>query len=881
MRKIKSQTELQVPSRERARFVGYVDHIAKEMVGGWVVNLEAPGEKVELEVLFGPEHTPLGEGVTAHSREDIAFLYDGAARAGFLIPIDVRPMRKGAAAMRVRVKGSEFVLPFVDGLVEPTSGEIKVGLSDSALNTIDNNERVLRALGGNSSALALLNNEYGVCAKVDPGIGNVFLINGAKDMASERFRTFGAASALRRLGFTPLIYDVDDIPRLNTGHILACVFVRVAANETVARFIAQLKRENVKVLSDFDDLVFRPSLMHKIDGVRFLSASEKQLYREGMLQYREMLQQSDLALVTTESLAAEVAEAGGTPFVVRNYPLESARAAAAALPARKAWPLQFTIGYYSGTLTHQKDFRQCAAALAAFLRRYSDARLRIVGKLDLTEFPEFSSLTGQIDHVDFMSYENMIADMAVCSIVIAPLEVGNEFCESKSELKFFDAALTGTPLIASPTETFKGVIQNRVNGFLAGEPAEWARILEDCYIDRQLMEACGTQARQTVEATYGLGNQAEAYQAALHKVGVRGPFLKVPKSPAADAVARAKPASSKTKRLKTLGVLLPDIMIGSGGHRKVLTFCREYTRQGGKVEVCFMSSKSDDELRSIVHTYYYRDCGEIRAYRETPPGCDVAVATSWPTAYEVREWQDAAKQYYFVQDFEPLFSPMSSQYAQALHSYRLGLQLITFGRWNAQKLKKDLGLESTVIDFPVDREIYFPNGATRRRQLLFYARPSQPRRLYELGLAAIDLVRPYAPGWEFLLFGETIDLQGRSGVQSLGRITDLSELSRLYSQASLGLAFSSTNPSLIPFEMLSCGLPLIDVDLGYESVDFEGCEAILRCEPTPKAIARKIFSVTTKEQELQDLSDKAVEWTSKLPTETVFATSVLKALDLV
>jgi glycosyltransferase involved in cell wall biosynthesis len=866
-----------VQSGSQGRFAGHVDYVGKEKVGGWIVNLDNPREPVEIEVVFGPERAQIGQGRTSVSREDIAFLHEGATRAGFMVPINVRPMKAGPAAMEVRVRGSDFVIPFIQGLVE--SGDIRVGLSDSALSALEMNERVLRALRGNASALALLNNDPTVRAKVDPGIGNIFLINGAKGMASERFRTYEAAAALRRVGFEPLIYDIEDIPWLNTGHVLACIFVRVAVDDVVARFIDQLKRENVKVLSDFDDLVFRPSLMHKIDGVRFLSSAEKQQYREGMLRYREMLLQSDLTIVTTKSLAREVDEAGGNAFVVNNYPLESARTASAKLARTGASPSGFVVGYYSGTMTHQKDFRQCSSALAAFMRRYADVKLRLVGKLDLSEFPELTDVVERIERVDFMPYEQMIADMSTCSLVLAPLETGNEFCEAKSELKFFDAALTATPVIASPTETFKTVIQHGVNGFLAGDPGEWSRILDECYVDRQLIESCGTQAQQTVEARYGLGDQAEAYQSALLKVGVRGPFPKIRKAVLPDA-GRQKPIAGKGKRLKTLGVLLPDIMIGSGGHRKVLTFCREYTRQGGKVEICFISSRSDEELKSIVHTYYYRDCGEIRAYRDTPPVCDVGVATSWPTAYEVAEWQDVTTSYYFVQDFEPLFSPMSSEYAQALHSYRLGLKLISFGRWNAQKLKKDLGLESAVIDFPVDREVYFANGLPRQRQILFYARPSQPRRLFELGLAAIDLVRPYASGWQFVLFGESVEIQDRSGVVSLGRITDLGELSRIYSQAKLGLAFSSTNPSLIPFEMLSCGLPLIDVDLGYDSVDFENCEAILRCEPTPKAIARKIFSAISKEEMLDEMSDKAEQWASTLPTESAFASNVLKALEL-
>lgn len=55
---------------------------------------------------------------------------------------------------------------------------------------------------------------------------------------------------------------------------------------------------------------------------------------------------------------------------------------------------------------------------------------------------------------------------------IAPLEI-NRFCEAKSELKYFEAALVRVPTVASPTQPFKNAIQHGVNGFLAGDSADW------------------------------------------------------------------------------------------------------------------------------------------------------------------------------------------------------------------------------------------------------------------------------------------------------------------------------------------------------------------------------------------------------------------------
>jgi glycosyltransferase involved in cell wall biosynthesis len=234
-----------------------------------------------------------------------------------------------------------------------------------------------------------------------------------------------------------------------------------------------------------------------------------------------------------------------------------------------------------------------------------------------------------------------------------------------------------------------------------------------------------------------------------------------------------------------------------------------------------------------------------------------------------------------VQDFEPMFSAVGSEYALAYNSYRLPLQHIVFGDWNAAQLKKEFGIANASVRFPVDREIYSPtHSGARDDVILFYARPSQPRRLFELGFHALREVRAYLPQFTFVLFGEDIPGQTPDGFRYLGKQTDLNELAKLYSSAQLGVAFSSTNPSLIPFEMLSCGLPVIDADLGKGGRDFEGCDALIRSEPTVEGLARTIFKLATDRQRCDTLSSQALSWAKNLPTELDFSEVVLQRLGL-
>ncbi len=54
---------------------------------------------------------------------------------------------------------------------------------------------------------------------------------------------------------------------------------------------------------------------------------------------------------------------------------------------------------------------------------------------------------------------------------LAPLQ-DNRFTNCKSELKYFEAAITGTLTIASPTYAFRNALRDGENGFLAND-TEW------------------------------------------------------------------------------------------------------------------------------------------------------------------------------------------------------------------------------------------------------------------------------------------------------------------------------------------------------------------------------------------------------------------------
>jgi O-antigen biosynthesis protein len=129
---------------------------------------------------------------------------------------------------------------------------------------------------------------------------------------------------------------------------------------------------------------------------------------------------------------------------------------------------------------------------------------------------------------------------------------------------------------------------------------------------------------------------------------------------------------------------------------------------------------------------------------------DVVIASWWPTAHIANAALaciDAPEFLYVVQDFEPGFYPSSTKAALAEATYAMPMRalvnepsLATFleerdiGRFAAA------GMPRTTFMPAVDRDVFRPRPEARtdgERRLLFYARPKNPRNLFEIGLRAL------------------------------------------------------------------------------------------------------------------------------------------------
>jgi glycosyltransferase involved in cell wall biosynthesis len=268
-----------------------------------------------------------------------------------------------------------------------------------------------------------------------------------------------------------------------------------------------------------------------------------------------------------------------------------------------------------------------------------------------------------------------------------------------------------------------------------------------------------------------------------------------------------------------LAWIVPQFRRGSGGHATIANLIRGLEALGHRSSVWVLDEEgrhagaSDASIGRLWGEFFGPIDGEVRLGVEGCEGADVAIATGWQTVPRTLRLPGAASRAYLVQDHEPEFYPTSASREWAEWTYRQGVHCIAASAWLAQLLRDRYGATAGHFDLGVDHEVYRPLSIRRREELvLFYARASTPRRAVPLGALALQELRRRRPDVDIIVFGEPRPLELGVPHRSLG-VVPPTELAQAYNAATVGLVLSMTNPSLVPTEMLACGLPVVDLDV--------------------------------------------------------------------
>ena len=218
-------------------------------------------------------------------------------------------------------------------------------------------------------------------------------------------------------------------------------------------------------------------------------------------------------------------------------------------------------------------------------------------------------------------------------------------------------------------------------------------------------------------------------------------------------------------------------------------------------------------------------------------GADVAVATGWETAFATVMLPECRARAYLINDHEPEFFATSAESMWAARTYELGMYGISASRWLRDLLARKYGQRGTWFRLGVNQRVYHQRPVERRNDtVIFYAREFSGRRAVPLGALALEELHRRRPDTRFVLFGQAEEVKVAVPYELLG-VASPEVLALHYSAATVGLCLSLTNYSLIPQEMMACGLPVVDLAGGSTEAELGRDSGVEFAEPDPVAIA--------------------------------------------
>lgn len=332
--------------------------------------------------------------------------------------------------------------------------------------------------------------------------------------------------------------------------------------------------------------------------------------------------------------------------------------------------------------------------------------------------------------------------------------------------------------------------------------------------------------------------------------------------------------NKKPNAINKIIMLVPVVYPNLGGVTSALRILNYLQNKGCMVTLCVCSnSMSIQETKRNVHLCMPTYKGSVKNIEDCMnENYDVCIATSWQTAY----WAKKISGYkvYFVQDFEPEFYEMNDYSVLARDTYSFGYHIISLGGWNVDKIKLNCNYSKSkvdIIDFPYDpKEYSFDNRDYNLYKdkkditIACYIR-FIGRRIPYISEYLLNNTKKYLEerGYNLKILFYGIDKKNKfSSATNLGKLSR-NQLFELYKSCDFGMTASMSNISLVPFEMLATGLPLIEYRNGSYSY-FLGEDTAILIDFDYKELGARIIEAINNPDILKEMHEKSKERLEKL-----------------
>lgn len=340
----------------------------------------------------------------------------------------------------------------------------------------------------------------------EKGVSILFLTKYSREGASSRYRFLQYFPYLESRGIACAFSPLTDSRYLKhmyasgkgtVGDIASALFRRLCAMLTACRYDVlmieyeilpyfppvlekMLKAFGIPYIVNYDDAIFYRYSQHPNTWVRRLLGKK----------IDTVMQNAAFVIAGNDHLADYARRAGASRVELLPTVIDLDRYPDTPRPASDV----FTIGWI-GSPSTAKYLKDIAPALAKVCEG-GRGKVVLIGSGEIR-------LPGVPVEVRPWSEATEVGDLRLCDIGIMPLYDGL-WERGKCALKLIQYMACGLPVVVSPVGVNKEIVKNGVNGYLAGDNAEWRRALTTLRDDASLREAMGKAGRIKVESAYSL-----------------------------------------------------------------------------------------------------------------------------------------------------------------------------------------------------------------------------------------------------------------------------------------------------------------------------------------------------------------------------------------
>lgn len=333
-----------------------------------------------------------------------------------------------------------------------------------------------------------------------------------------------------------------------------------------------------------------------------------------------------------------------------------------------------------------------------------------------------------------------------------------------------------------------------------------------------------------------------------------------------------------------IAFLIPGLPAYSGGHTSILRLGTYLSEFGYNVYYVSYRKGSLASMRknAKINLPYY--CGEILDHSHLSDDFDIGIATAWDSAYLLYARQNFAYRSYFIQNYDPTFYAYGDEYFLSKNSYYLGHKIISLGQWNKEMIEANCpGVSVAMVDYPYEPKQY--SVVSRRIEIgeilriAVFVKDNSQRAPVTILLGLSLLKDKLGDCVEINVFGLNKHYPISFG-KNLGMLSH-DELRNLYQRSHIGIVGSMTNVSLVPYEMIASGLPVVEFKDGSFSSFFSEKSSLL-VETLPGSLCNRIINLRVNPEELnaalsnaqQELHSKTWEKTARQFESELFGTGV-------